>query len=148
MGMSGPQETQFYDLCLHPTAELIETNAADIPPRGSLLVWIDDFLEEPATPLDRTLGRWENLVQVPYVIPPKLRGRFSIKAFSLLRHGTSCLEGGDPQPQQHGDFSQAPYWDPLFWQPAHPCEADQKHIKSAALERETQINQNRPAAAK
>jgi hypothetical protein len=81
------KRTRFYNLCLHPTAELIESNAFDIPPRGSLLLWIDDFLTEPSTPLDRTLGRWENIVQVPYVIPGKVRGRVAVKAFDLLRLG-------------------------------------------------------------
>jgi pimeloyl-ACP methyl ester carboxylesterase len=109
------QDCQFYSLCLHPTAELIEANLGDIPPRGSLLCWIDQFLGEPATPLDRTLGRWDNLVQVAYVIPPNLRGRTTIKAFALRPGSVGNIDPSDPQPQRHTDFSQSPYWDPKFW---------------------------------
>jgi hypothetical protein len=141
------ERTRFYNLCLHPTAELIESNAYDIPPRGSLLAWIDDFLTEPSTPLDRTLGRWENLVQVPYVIPAKMRGRVAIKAFDLLRPGEAWYARPDPQPQQHGDFSGAPYWDENFITPTPPEDTGQRHIKSATtrrvgnLEREAQQQQ-------
>jgi pimeloyl-ACP methyl ester carboxylesterase len=124
------KKVQFYDLCLHPTAELIESNYGDLPPRGSLLCWIDDFLAEPSTPLDRTLGRWENLIQVPYIIPQPLRGRVSIKAFALNRKRTNWLAGANSQPQHHGDFSVAPYWNPKFWEPAPPIDPQEPRLKA------------------
>jgi len=129
------ERTRFYNLCLHPTAELVETNAYDVPPRGSLLVWIDDFLSEPSTPLDRTLGRWENVVQAPYVIPAKVRGRVGVKAFELLRPGEVWWDRPDPQPQRHGDFSGAPYWDENFFTPTAPVAEGQRRIKSATTRR-------------
>jgi len=134
MALPEHERTRFYNLCLHPTAEIIESNACDIPPRGSLLAWIDDFLTEPSTPLDRTLGRWENLVQVPYVIPAKTRGRVAIKAFDLLRPD-EAKKRSNAQPQQHGDFSGAPYWDENFITPTAPEEAGQRRIKSATTRR-------------
>jgi hypothetical protein len=77
---------------------------------------VDDFLGTPETPLDRTLGRWDNLVPAPDVIPRRLRGRVAIKAFSLERPGIAS-KSPNWDPQKHGDFSDSPFWDPLFWQP-------------------------------
>jgi hypothetical protein len=142
--------TRFHLLCLHPSAELLDTEGFDLPPRGSLLCWIDDFLTRPTTPLDRTLGRWENILQVPYVIPPAVRGRVTIKAFDYLRRpndpaSTQPGKCSTPQmleavgidgpfqqetlslpvwdPQMHGNFSSSPYWDPGFWQPSPSQES-------------------------
>src|SRR5205807_7605742 len=42
--------TNFYNLCLHPVNEVRERHAADLVPRGSLLVWIDDMYSNPYTP--------------------------------------------------------------------------------------------------
>jgi len=137
------QDCHFYNLCLHPTAELIETNVADIPPRGSLLCWIDQFLGEPATPLDRTLGRWDNLVQVAYVVPANLRGRTTIKAFALRPSSVDNIDPADPQPQRHADFSQSPYWDPKFWQPADPIQPGSSKLKFLELRQQTLVQQTR-----
>jgi hypothetical protein len=147
MQLGRNKNTHLHLLCLHPSAEILDAEADDIPPRGSLLCWIDDFLTRPTTPLDRTLGRWDNILQVPYVIPPQLRGRVSIKAFDLLRrpNDPTTTQPGDCSkpmmtptaaydvpfvaeglvppiwdPQMHGDFSNSPYWDPGFWLPSKP----------------------------
>lgn len=120
MEQAAHRDVQFYNLCLHPTADLIDTEASVLVQQGSLLCWIDAFLGEPATPLDRTLGRFDNIVQVPFVIPERLRGRVAIKAFCLLQDQDKWNLGPDPQPQKHGDFSESPYWDVRFWQPDQP----------------------------
>ena len=63
-------QTQFYNLMLHPLADLRERRRAfDTPPRGSLLVWLDSFLADPQTPLDRTMGRWDNIISATELIP-------------------------------------------------------------------------------
>jgi hypothetical protein len=143
MRRTNHQDCQFYNLCLHPTAELMETNLADIPPRGSLLCWIDQFLDEPSTPLDRTLGRWDNLVQVSYVIPPTLRGRTSVKAFKLRPSVAGKVDMNDPQPQQHADFSQTPYWDPKFWQASNAIEPGSPPLKLLELRQQALVKQSR-----
>src|SRR5205823_4077456 len=84
--MRANNKVRFYNLCLHPTAELRERYGDwEIPPRGSLLVWIDDMFSNPATPLDGTLGRWENIVASTYVIPAEMRNRVTLKAFDLCK---------------------------------------------------------------
>jgi hypothetical protein len=108
-------QTQFYNLCLHPMADDMETHALDLPPRGSLLVWIDNFLADPQTPMEWTLGRWENVVLASGIFYP-VRKQVSVKSFDLLPR--DAPRAGNPQ--EHGDFTLQRFWDPDFWrvQPA------------------------------
>lgn len=113
---------KFYNLTLHPLNDSGEANWSylDVVPRGSLLEWIDNFLTTPATPLDRTLGKWENIIQATHVIPEKICDRVTIKGFGV---GTMKSIG----PQQHGEFdefcakhntSDCPdwkFWSEVFW---------------------------------
>jgi hypothetical protein len=104
---------KFYNLMLHPAAEVREWQARllDITPRGSLLVWIDNFLAAPETTLDRTLGCWENVMQTAHVIPKEVRSRTTFKAFGF--GGSDCNA-----PTTHGALTHHSYgfWRPDFWQ--------------------------------
>jgi hypothetical protein len=107
------QDARVYHLVLHPRAEVRERfdpgiPYLDLPPRGSLLVWVDDFLSTPETPLDRTVGRYENLVSAVHNTPDELRGRVHIKAFGAGRDVRA--------PQKHGDFTaHLKFWKPECW---------------------------------
>jgi hypothetical protein len=110
-------QARFYNLMLHPAAEAREWQKSllDLTPRGSLLVWIDNFLAAPHTTLDRTLGSWENMIQVAHIIPLEanginVRSRITLKAFCV---GLNCQA-----PATHGAFSKKDYkfWEPTFWQ--------------------------------
>jgi hypothetical protein len=105
-------ETQMYHLVLHPRAETSEPNYFDFAPRGSLLVWIDNFFTDPSTPLGRRVGRFSNLFPELTFTPPNIRGQVHVKVF---RVGTpvSCWS-----PQKHGDFGSFPFWDEKFWCPS------------------------------
>jgi hypothetical protein len=122
------QNVKFYNLSLHPTAENIEAQANDLVPRGSLLCWIDEFLEDPATPLDRTLGRWDNILSAAYIIPPDLRGRVTLKAFALRSSGPG-FDTPSPQPQKHSDFTYCPFWNWSFWQAAPPTDPSDPRLQ-------------------
>jgi hypothetical protein len=120
--LENPQ-TQFYNLMLHPLADLRERGRGyDLPPRGSLLVWLDDFLTEPQTPLDRTLGRWDNIVSATEVIPKPIRKQVTLKAFALAPYNTQPPPPGqlDLGPQEHGQFRGQPYWRSDFWTDQNP----------------------------
>ena len=110
-------ETRFYNLSLHPANEVAEANAADLVPRGSLLVWIDEFLAHPETVQDRTLGRWENIIQATHLIPRGVRRQVTLKAFSA---GGATTHG----PQEHADFSDTAFWNPGLWQADAPWGAE------------------------
>ncbi len=94
-----------HNLMLHPRSEVEETNLSDCSPRGSLLVWIDDYLAKPLTPLDRTAGRYENLMPALHGIPESLRSRIRVKVFD---------RGVPSQPQRHGEFNEGGDGDEKF----------------------------------
>lgn len=111
-------ETSFYNLMLHPKAEREERPAGlEIVPRGSLLVWIDDFLSNPLTIYDRTLGRFDNYLQYTHHVPTKpndLKKRIYVRSFSA----GECKKGTDPQ--EHGNFSSNyRFWEKRCWRNLH-----------------------------
>jgi pimeloyl-ACP methyl ester carboxylesterase len=121
------EESHFYNLTLHPSAEVREWQKAllDLTPRGSLLVWIDNFLGDPTTTLDRTLGSWENLMQTAHVIPTSVRPQVTLKAFGI---GGPARPGTPATPTTHGGFTDKAmrFWCPQVWtvpgeDPLTPC---------------------------
>src|SRR5439155_10604915 len=135
--MEQHRDTQFFTLSLHPVAEAGEWYPwlADLPPRGSLLIWIDNFLSNPVTEQERTMGRWRNLFRSDSTGEPIIRrlyaeggadlqNRLHFQAFSVgfgdklrkmkfqwnedpLRR--DALERCD-NPLSHGELSEVPYW--------------------------------------
>ena len=107
----------------------------DVVYRGSLLTWIDDFLSTSESPMERTLGRDENILPVAALVPDTLRGRVTLKAFGR----------GDPLearlykrvPLRHGDFSDSTVaaWRPEFWEPDSAVLARRGGPKAAVVER-------------
>lgn len=102
---------RFYNLCLHPFDELDDRYAGGVVPNGSLLEWIDDYITEQESPLDRTLGKWNNTMDgfplMDYV-PGSVRERIQVRGFP--RRGCG--------PHDHGDFDDVEqcFWRPAFWQ--------------------------------
>jgi hypothetical protein len=117
------RDARMYHLILHPKAEIRERfdpgiPYLDLPPRGSLLVWVDEFLSAPETPLDRTVGRYENLITAVHNTPDEVRSRVHIKAFGA---------GPDVRaPQKHGDFtSHLRFWkSECWWSPGTDYPSD------------------------
>ena len=99
-------KAHFHNLMLGRMAEINETNAYDLSPRGSLLVWIDEFLANPLTHRDFTLGRYDNFLMAVHSIPESIRERIHIKSFNTGQKGP-----GYPEPQEHSDFSNFKFWD-------------------------------------
>lgn len=117
-------DTKFYHLMLHEAAEVRDRwekfpGFVDLPPRGSLLVWIDSFFTKPATHLDMRAGRWINLAVSAHNTPEKIRERIS---FLVFRAGESVSQ---TDPQRHGDFTQCPFWKSNFWKPVE--EGQKEH---------------------
>jgi pimeloyl-ACP methyl ester carboxylesterase len=137
--------SQFYSLSLHPVAEAGEVcwMAADLVPRGSLLIWLDNFLMNPVTEQERTFGRWRNLFRTSATGEPvikrffanpdseSLKQRLHFRAFSVgagdqdqmrpmkyqwndnPRTKTRCDRCDTPL--AHGDFTEMPYWSKDYW---------------------------------
>ncbi|MEC4680527.1 MAG: hypothetical protein VST67_07490 [Nitrospirota bacterium] len=106
------QSTHFYHLMLHEKAEEGETvwQPFDLPPRGSLLVWIDDFLSNPLTHKERTAGKYQNFFRDYHSIPKNIRDQIHLRVFSqgkIVRSGN---------PQKHGEFTDRfRFWDAKCW---------------------------------
>lgn len=116
------KETTFYNLSLHRLAEVRDrwrnkyTLWIDLPPRGSLLAWIDNFLAQPETVADRTLGSWENVRRGVHLIPKKVRGRVHLKTFDVGM-GPEDERLKIRNPEKHGEFNEKGmlFWRPEFW---------------------------------
>ena len=115
----------FYNLSLHPHAEARGTEFSGAVPSGSLLEWIDSFYTTPSDILERTMGKWVNVMNSYWafdedlLVPdPETRKiskdeklepimhfkRFNLQDTSPRWH--SCLA------KANGDFN---YWEENYW---------------------------------
>jgi pimeloyl-ACP methyl ester carboxylesterase len=116
------RDAQFYHLTLHTRAEVRDRwepiPYVDLPPRGSLLVWVDEFLANPGTLHDRTAGRVTNLTVALHNTPEELRHRIHVKEFNA---GANMQ---DTDPQGHGQFSSPfTFWKQECWQLKNPSSS-------------------------
>lgn len=108
---------KMYHLTLHRAAEVRDTVAKsaigifDLAPRGPLLVWIDNYLSRPNIPLDRTAGRFVNLMTEVHNVPKELYPAIHIREFDVGRDAAQF------HPQKHGDFGSIRFWDERCWKP-------------------------------
>lgn len=82
----------------------------DLFPRGSLLTWIDAYFETLDTPLDRTAGRYINLMRSLPTLDADVLDRVSVHTFNS---GDDCTA-----PRGHGDFSDPKhleFWRREYW---------------------------------
>lgn len=112
--MSRHPRTEMYHVTLDPFSEVRERHVAELPPSGSLLVWVDNFFTQPVTMRDRTAGRFENLIRFIGDTPRGMRRRVHLKAFPL-QAGVNA----DRLPQDHGDFFSKEFWKASFYEPKH-----------------------------
>ena len=105
-GTPPPRPTlRFYNLTLNRVAEISERNAAGLAPCGSLLDNIDDHLESPDTPLDRTLGSEVNILSAVEVFQ---------EVFAFCEFKSFDRMPGH-YPTGHGQFHLCPFWRHTFW---------------------------------
>ncbi len=111
--------TQFYNFMLHPIAERgeIQDGMLDLPPRGSLLVWLDQFLTTPETVRHLTLGRYENFLRAIHETPQMVRPRIKLRTYS------AGIQESDTNPQSHSEMAERfRFWNPECWQVNAPLE--------------------------
>ncbi len=107
------KSSKFYNLCLHPEDDRWESNLWGTVPAGSLLDWIDNYLTPHQTPMDRTLGKWNNIMQALPVIDyldSDIRDRMLIRGFG---------RDGKQYPNYHAAFNDLhfpiKFWQEEFW---------------------------------
>ncbi len=104
-------DTEFHNLTLGRDAEMRDEYGG-ITPRGSLLVWIDEFLTNPLTHRERTLGRFDNFMLTAHEIPYSVRNRIHLKTYSTGTTGSV----GKENPQHHSDFGEKiKFWKKECW---------------------------------
>jgi hypothetical protein len=124
--LSKHRKSRYYNLSLHPASENRESllNTELLLPRGTLLVQIDNMFEQPASFMDRTSGKWENIIQATHLIPDSIRNQVTLKCFDIKNNqkahgnksnGTRKEQIEDFKPQKHGQFDNGIYWDERFW---------------------------------
>jgi hypothetical protein len=117
-----------YHLMLHELAETSERNLWNLPPTGSLLVWIDNFLSTPNTPMDRTSGRFTNLMLSLHTTPEEIRPCISIKRFPGGGSGWGGTQNGIPA--NHSDFAERfKFWEKACWE-VPEGNSDQEKFKN------------------
>jgi hypothetical protein len=79
------------------------------------LEWIDNMFSSPHATPDRTLGKWENIIQSTRIFG-NVKGQIFIKGFAV-GPDQSLPEGN---PQRHGGLGTEQFWNPGFWQPTPP----------------------------
>jgi predicted esterase len=108
----------FYNLTLNRVAEISERSAWGFSPCGSLLDNVDDHLESPDTPLDRTMGSEVNVLSSVEVF----KDVFAYCQFKSFDRLPFCY------PAAHSDFHFCPFWRRTFWDRNHRVpDYDGKH---------------------
>jgi len=116
---------KLYILTLHEKAELEEEHWLRIPPRGSLLVWLDEVIQPKNSEFAGVmLGRARNLRLHAHLIPCDIQDRVRITSFN---DDITALPW--EQPQMHGQFGSLPYWGYQWWEPGEHGIAGLTQIK-------------------
>jgi hypothetical protein len=105
----GCDDTRFYNLTLHPLAEISEAMGFHSLPHGSLLYQIDTHLGSPRTAIDRTLGWDVNAISA--IDQFRLKENKDTVRFICFDFEPNTI------PMAHGDFSRCPYWRSSFIDP-------------------------------
>ena len=111
------RQRHLYILALHELAEINEKWYLDATPRGSLLVWLDEFIQPKHSEFaGMMMGRARNLRLHGHLIPCDLHPQITITAFNQDPNADPSVE-----PQRHSDFGELPYWKKEAWRPERPC---------------------------
>ena len=115
--------TKFFGLMLHPMNESREPTGGGLLVSGSLLTYVDEFLETPKTLPDRTVGRWHNLRTARHLFPETVRPWMLLRVYD--REAATSIDPAtgtvvrEHNPTTHGAFNDLnmPFWNESFWKP-------------------------------
>ncbi|HTB34220.1 MAG TPA: hypothetical protein VK842_05120 [bacterium] len=110
-------KARFYNLTLNENVEEREEDGFGFLPRGSLLVWIDDYLGSPNDRLDRCAGRLSDFADALWQTPAKLARQVHLKSFPGLHAGAK--RDRTQMPQTHDGFRWLRFWEEHFYKPKY-----------------------------
>ena len=96
---------KFHNLTLNRVAEIGERMAHGFIPRGSLLEYIDQHLENPEAPMNRTMGTEVNVLSAIHAFD-EVQPWCEFKSFDRVPKHI---------PSAHSDFGECPFWRRSFW---------------------------------
>ena len=108
---------RFYNVTLNENVEEREDEGYGLLPRGSLLVWIDDYLGNPNDRLDRCAGRLSDFADALWQTPANLAGQVHLKSFPGLHAGAK--RDRTQMPQTHDGFRWLRFWEEHFYKPEY-----------------------------
>ncbi|MBU0730510.1 MAG: hypothetical protein KKE17_12450 [Proteobacteria bacterium] len=98
-------DTEFYNYTLHPKAENYEAHFGGFGGTGSLLVQIDNFYANPVSEKERTLGKWENIMNGFNYFDDEILGRLHFCTMDYDPTVKNIFGKENPNPPiKHGDF--------------------------------------------
>ena len=104
-------KSQLHILTLNEVAEFSQKFVMDLAPRGSLLVWLDEFIQPKHSEFrGHMLGRARNLRLHAHLIPCKIQPQVHITAYAED-------PAGPPHPQTHSAIGGIEYWKEANWNP-------------------------------
>ena len=124
--VDGKPTRRLYILTLHERAEVTERFYLDLTPRGTLLAWLDEFIQPKHSEFPgMMMGRARNLRLHAHHIPCEIRQQISITAFA---EQITPRPKDQQQPQRHSSFGKLAYWKETTWQPQYAdiVKKDQK----------------------
>jgi hypothetical protein len=105
-------KSQLHILTLNEVAEFSQKFVFDLAPRGSLLVWLDEFIQPKHSEFrGHMLGRARNLRLHAHLIPCAIQPQVHITAYAED-------PAGPPHPQTHSAIGGIEYWHEANWNPA------------------------------
>ncbi len=114
-GVEQQRAHHLYLLTLNERSEVNEQWFLDATPRGTLLAWLDEFIQPKHSEFPgMMLGRARNLRLHAHLIPCDIRSQISISAFN------EQLSANPTEPQRHGSFGDLHYWNEATWYPSFP----------------------------
>jgi pimeloyl-ACP methyl ester carboxylesterase len=124
--------SRFFNLTLHPNMDARERIVVPIAPVGSLLENIDEIYSNPATHVDRTLGKWTNVLETLHLVPDSVRGQISIKGFGYNDPHHPGYGSRRGNPGVHGAFNDPGlgFWRSEFWKPTPPSPRGEQEPRS------------------
>jgi len=116
------EQLRFYNLMLNRVAEISEITIKGLAPSGSLLIYIDQHLENPEHPLDRTLGSEINVHSSLTALKKELKSIEKYIEFKTFDRYPGYI------PSIHREFNESPFWKKSFWKVDTQTEKPKKSL--------------------
>jgi hypothetical protein len=103
---------EFYSTSIHEAHEIAQLGADGWAQNGSLIRWIDEFIQKEPNPINRRLGNWENTQVLIDSVPQELKSRVHLSRFDF--------DHSNNVPHSHDTLFYYRFWKESFWRAQQP----------------------------